>query len=41
MKKTYIHPTMRVATLEPHYAMLDSSPFETVPINDDEDAVFV
>ena len=41
MKKTYIHPTMRVMTLEAQYAMLESSPFETVPIDDEEEAEFV
>ena len=41
MKKTYIQPTMKVVTLGVRSALLTGSPFETVPIVDNEDAVFI
>ncbi len=37
MKKTYIHPTMKVVTLGVRSTMLTGSPFETVRIDENED----
>lgn len=37
MKKTYLQPTMQVITLDLRATFLTTSPFETVPIDDNED----